>query len=963
MVPKLFLSHCLDALVDQLVEQIENEPLDPIETRTIVVPNSYFKQWLVLEIAKRRGIAMGLKCVEIQDLVPSPLTVTQMVCLVYGALGDSQHPELVSYLAGKKKRHLELTLQLCTLFKRYGEYGSSLFKEKKAHWQHEILQKLFIDGPWKLPMQQQVQIREPLICFGIDFLPPVYWQVLLHAPSVAIYLFSPCSDFWSDLSSVRERKKMNQYWKQGTVSQKSLDALEGYLTEAPKLLANWGRLGRETLKIFDHFSLDIEDLYPSLEPDCLLKQIQYDLLTFKETVSPPLDDSIKVILTGSSKLKELEALRDEILRLDLPYENIAVLAPDIEPYVPLIEFIFGDQIPYRIGTLDVASQSSFRQGLLRILEICSGRWSAEEILTLFETPAFYRKQKWNEEHLETYRSWIRSTGISWGKDADHRVSILGELFGVRHYDDRGSWQQGLDQLLDALVFLKPMQVSIELFESLIQIVTQLKELDLRGSKTLSDWADQIEQIVENFLMGDRESEVDLAAIRSLDQLLFELKSFESDRVFPLEVIQHLLLRPSKVQVRSGHLHAVQFASLEEAAQLPTKALFLLGMDEESFPRLPATTTLDLLPHKIPDIADRDRYLFLQALFSAGSFLRIIYGHLSPGEGKPVSPSILVQELLNVTGKGIVTEYRGADRPNWKKTFPWPLLQETPLAEGDLVVSLPELSQLARHPWKFFLHKRHGIYLNDPLEETFAIQKGKSLRSYFIKGAPIKWPPGLFGKAMEIEVAERAKEIEERFELWNLKPFSLILQEGCKAPYWEGDHYIVPSIEIQWEKLTVNLVGEVKQASLKGFISFNDDTIGGTLKHWPEILVVAIALNAPQVWMAKNGKSKAIEAPEKSLKAFLEYYFQSLDSPSPLLPDWADALLRKGASELESKMKKKPLFQDPTFEWVLAAVELPEGEKIYQSWAPFLQQTFGELAQLYIPKVVQHDLRGCRIENV
>lgn len=949
MVPKLFLSHRLDALLDQLIQEIEERPLDPLEVRTILVPNGHVRQWLLLEIAKRKGIAMGFKVIEIEQLIPPSLSSMQMFCLIYGALSESQDPQLVAYLGEKKHRLLDLTSQLCHLFYRYGQYGSELFQEKKAHWQHEILQKLFIDGPWKLPVQEQVQIPVPLTCFGVDFLPPIYWEWLFQAPSLSLYLFSPCADFWADLASDQERRSLNRYWKKRAVSQKSLDQLDIYLREAPKNLANWGKLGRETLKIFDRFALETEEIYPSFEPTCLLKKIQYDLLTFQETENPVIDDSIKVILTGSSRLKEIEALRDEILRLNVPYHEVAVLAPNIEPYVPLIEFVFGNEIPYRISGLDAAPQSSFRQGLIRLLKLSSSRWDAKEVLALFETPAFYRKQGWDADTLETYRSWILSAEINWGLDGSHRTSLLQELFGERAYEDGGSWEKGLDKLLEALIFLKPMQVSADQLEAFLEIIAQLKNLDLKKEKTLSQWADQLEKASDTFLTVDAESEADTTAKNCFRQLLFDLRNFEDPRLFPPEVIQHLLLRPCKIQIRSAHLHAVQFALLEDGALIPAKALFLIGMDEESFPRIPSSTTLNLLRQKIPDRADCDRYLFLQALFAAGDFLRISYGHLSPDEGKPVGPSPLVQELLSVTGSGIITHYRGFDRPIWKKTFVWPHFKQITLPEGEEIIHLSELKQLAHHSWKFFLRKVHGIYLNDELEETFSLQKGKLLRSQFTKTSEIKLPAGPFGKAMEAEVLEKACEWQQQLQAWEIKPFSLILKESCTAPHWDGSNYTAPPIEIKWEKLTVRLVGEAKQASLKGLISFNDDTIGGALKIWPEALAVAIALNAPQVWMLKNGKSKSIANPEANLKAFLEYYFHSLHAPSPLLPNWADPLLRKGAKELERKMEKDPLFEDPTLEWVSASAELPTAEEIYANWGPFLKKALNGLVELYPAK--------------
>lgn len=934
----------MDALADQLVKEIDEKPLEPMETRTILVPNGQVRQWLLLEIAKRKGIAMGLRVLEMHQLFPPSPSSLEMFCLIYGALSECRDPQLISYLGGKKKRLLDLADQLSGLFFKYGEYD---LPEKATGWQQEILRKLFVDGPWRLPVQRELQIDVPIICFGIDSLPPIYWEFLFRAPSLSIYLFSPCVDFWADLCSDRERKNLNRYWKKRGAAKTSRDQLDNYLREAPKNLANWGKLGRETLKIFDRFDLETEEVYPHLEPSSLLKQVQFDLLTFRETQNPQIDDSIKVILTGSSRLKEIEAVRDEILRMNIPYHEISVLAPDIEPYVPLIEFVFSSEIPYRISGFDVAPQSSFRQGLSHLFRLGSGRWEAEEILALFETPSFYRKQGWDPETLEEYRDWVASADIEWGLDASHRKAILQETLGDKSYENRGSWENGLDQLLDAVVYLKPMQINLDRFEELIAILSSLKSLDLKGEKSLSAWADELEHAAETFLQADPNEEADAAVQNAFRKFLLDLRNFHEDRLFPFEVIQHLLIRPCKAQIHSSHLHAIRFGTLEEGASIPARALFLIGMDEESFPRIHSSTSLDLLRQKTPDAADRDRYLFLQAIFSATDVLRISYGHLSADEGKPVGPSLLVQELMSATGPGLSTIYRAPPPPSNRKTLMWPAFKKMALPEGALTLSISDLRQLARHPWKFFLQKAHSIYLKDEFEETFALTKAMLLRASLGKGMDgPKLPPGPFGKAIELDVSEKASEWQAQLKEWQIEPFSLVLRENCKMAQWEGSNYVAPPLEFVWDKLTVRLVGEIKQASFKGLISPNEDNISGALKVWPEALVTALSLNAPEVWCLRNGKTKSLANPHASLKTFIEYYFQSLHAPSPLLNDWADSLLRKGVADLEKKMEKGSLFEDPAAEWVFARAEVPTAEEINLNWGAYLKETFSDLIALY-----------------
>lgn len=947
MNAEIFFSYRMDALVDLL--DLDRTGL--LDVRTILVPNSQIKQWLLLEIAKRKGIAMGLKIVEIDQWVPSSVNFTELFCLIYKELEICDDPHLKAYLEGKKKRLLDLTEQLVSLFFIYGRFGKELFEGSPEGWQQQILHKLFVQGPWRLPVQMDIKPEEPLICFGIDTLAPVYWSFLFAAPKLSIYLFSPCVEFWEDICSDRERKSLGCYWKKRGAGKTGRDQLDQYLREGPRTLANWGKMGRETLKVLDQYDFEAQEAYPLLQIDSQLKRFQAELLTFQEHQRGEKDNSIRLFLTGSSRLREVEVLRDEILKLDIPYGDIAVLAPDIEPYVPLIQYVFGDEIPYRISGFDIASQSHFRQGLVRLLNLSLGRWDAEEVLALFETPSFYKKRGWDQEKLEIFREWVSAARIQWGRSGEHRKEILGNIFDTP-FVDHGSWEKGLDTLLNAIIYLGPLNVNADLFEEFLGTLFQLQQNRFTGEKTLSDWADELEKVSCEFLFADAEDE---ASINAFHHLLADFRKFPDNLRFPFEVILRFIHRPCAGQLHGSHLHAVSCANLEEGALVPARAVFMIGMDEESFPRCNQRSSLDLLKNCHRN--DLDRYLFLQTLFSAKEFLRISYGHLSADEGKPVGPSLLVQELLSAIDVE-TTVCPPLSKKGEAKKFIWPKKGERSLPEGEIVVPISELRQLARHPWKFFLQKVHGMYLNEELDDSFGLQKGQLVRATLEKPveevlAGAKLPAGPLGEALSLDIVEKAAEWQEQLSEWGLKPFSLLLCERCAEPHWDGAQYVVPPVVLSWDRLKVRLVGEVKHATAKGIICANEDSVSGLLKIWPEALIVALALKAPQVWMLRNGKTKELRTPEASLKLFIEYYFHCLNTASPLLPEWADALLRKGIDELEKKIEKGTTFADPVIDWVFARAELPKAEEICADWASSLRETFSELTQLYPTRGKNH----------
>ncbi len=947
----LFLSHSLESLADRLMEECEANPVAPLQRRTLLVPNGSIKQWLFLRMAQQKGVVLGWKVITPQELFPKSSS-TEIFCSLYNALREAADDSLLAYLGGKKGRLLQLTNELVSLFFTYGQYGKVLFngEGKPLDWQQALLRKLFVDGHLRMPVQCEWE-SFPLIVFGIDELPVPFWELLFQAPSLSIYLFSPCQEFWEDLCTDRERRRLNRYGKKKGASEASLHQLGAYLRDAPPLLANWGKLGRETLKAFDAFSLQIEEVFPSLQPTSLLTKLQHSLLHFHSAPKGELDSSIQIFQTGSSRLREIEQVRDEILRLGVPFQDVAVLAPNMQPYVPLIEFVFGEEIPYRISGFDMALQSSFRLGLLHLLDL--GRWEAGKVLALFETPSFYRKQGWNGEKLGQFREWITEYRIKWGLDRAQCQQILRETFGEKNYEPQGFWEEGLDQMLDTLIYLRDKSIDSQLFEEFLTVFFALKKISLTGEKPLAVWADELEALVEQFLFVDLEEEADGAVYPAFQRFLRELRIAGTQTV-PFEVIRKLLFRVCPGQIHASHLHAVRFAPLEEAALLPAQALFLIGMDEGSFPRANMPSSLDLLRRQkiiMPEPSDRDRYLFLEALFSAQQYLRISYGHLSAEEGKPIAPALPVQELMSETGLSPIP----ITRPSFsaKKPTSWEFslhkCPEVALPEGEITLSLSDLRTLARHPWRFFLQKTHGIYLNEALEDSFSLQKGRLLRATLEK--PLEeifseLPPGLFGEALRLDVEEKAAEWQKQLKEWNLKPFTLILRENCSAKQWEGPHCIVPPIELRFDRLTVRLVGEVKNVVSDGLLCTYDDHISGVLKSWPEALVVALSLNAPHLYMLKNGKKKALPSADIPLKSFIAYYFRCLKSPSPLLSDWADAILRKGAAELAKKIKKKPEFDDPIRDWILARTEEPSANEIFSTWGPILKEFFIGLVSLF-----------------
>ena len=482
---RLIVSQSLEALAEHLRDALDLG--SSLKKRWILIPNGPIRQWLSIQLGAKTCFA-GCKIISVEEAVfskesPCP-TFLEMLGLMYHTFQSAPPPEVISFLAAHPKRCIELSLCMTSLFLSYGLHGKSLWQQKKD-WQSALFETLFMQGQLRLPVQilpQQGKIlQEPVHCFGFDFLPEIYWEVLCQCPQLSLYLFSPCLHFWEDLCSERESHRLLVSLGKRGVSVGVREQMAHYLTQAPPLLANWGKLGRETIKRLDPFSLELIEAYTpiSSEPS-LLHTLQKEILYFEKNDEEISEDgSLRILLTGASKMGEVMALQKEVLCLaqdhHIPFSEMAVLAPDIQPYIPWIEFLFSEtQIPYRIFGIDIGLQSSFYQGLRRVAALVERPWRCEDVVHLMQTPSFARRQGWGKDRLDRLIPWIQEIFQSpdWEQGFAHKISHLVTLFPAP-IQGNTTWEE------------------IDLMEELLTVLQTLKEDTLRlctAKERLKGWA-------------------------------------------------------------------------------------------------------------------------------------------------------------------------------------------------------------------------------------------------------------------------------------------------------------------------------------------------------------------------------------------------------------------------------------------------------------------------------------------
>ncbi|MCC6128211.1 MAG: exodeoxyribonuclease V subunit gamma, partial [Chlamydiae bacterium] len=889
----LILGNRLEVLAQLLASVLQEGSNDPFARRVILTDGPEMKSWLLLQLAKHsnaRAIA-GLKILSWQEGMRylwyqsgKELSYLQLYLFVYEALRKSEEESVKQYV--EAARLSDLAREVTDLFVRYGYYGKHL--PLGSDWQSDLWKQLFLEGPWRCPWQlleEPMQVSAAVYVFGGLQLPPAVWNALFKLDNVHIFHFSPCLSYWADERSDRERRSLLKLGKKKKVSERELGELESYLLDAHPLLASWGKAGRSALELFDEYDFDQQAAYDPLETSCsLLGEVQKDLLFHRRSENKPSDDSIRLHQTGASRLREVQALQGEMVRIhekEIPFSEMLVLAPDINRYASLIEMVFSDPeflIPYHISGMDLLSQSGAWQGFKRLIDLALSNWEADSLLLLFENGSFREKLGWDLQRLDQIRSWIEDARIRWGEGKEQRETALSIFLTEFETSERGSWMDGIEKMINSLIYLFPENEDLgsistiaglnlaqtneleELLKLFFQLKTDLDPLK-NGSKQPGEWGEYLKTLFDTYFLPETRE--------NLDEIFYALQKAgeKMGEQIPFSALLHLFERKQTGSIGSTLLHAAKFGPFEAGAITSCRALFLLGFDEESFPRKKARSSLDLLQTCLaapPLASDEDRYLFLQAVCCPKDFLAISYGHISATDGKEVGPSILVRELLN---------YVGGIKPILHPNSPWHLLSDSsfwprspgeiralkafhekkePLhciasfneipeiktPETDLVIRLRDLKKCFSSPWKFYLEKKLNVYFEEFEEEDWSdFEMSAFLRSQLLKEGLCTsidlvlnrlnkknlLPANLFGQYAKLHVSRTFEEWKNHLDSWSpsdpLSEFTF-RDEPIQIPF--GDKII-------------QLVGTIKHVSKKGAIHFGEDSFSALLRNWPEHL--------------------------------------------------------------------------------------------------------------------------------
>ncbi|MGH8581213.1 MAG: exodeoxyribonuclease V subunit gamma [Gammaproteobacteria bacterium] len=736
----LYQSNRLEHLAEALAEVLAEPLPPPLQAETVVVQNQAVAAWLKLQIAERLGVCANVRFPlpgrflwelfrsGLDDLPePNAFDPETLAWRIFGRLAELDDAPcwtpLREYLKdGDERSRYELAQRIAATFDRYSLYRPDWIRDWESrqgrHWQAALWRVLAGETPghWLNVRERWLRLLAagrldpahlPLrvSLFNLGSLSPAYLDTLARLAAVAevhVLHLNPCREYWGEL----------------------LPAGRG--PEPPDghaLLASWGRPARDLLELLLNYDPQELERYEGSGGGTLLAQIQDEILELRERA--PADDfkadgSIEVHACPGA-LREVEILHDRLLGLfdrspNLAASDIVVLAPDPARYAPHIDAVFGAApgrlaIPFHVADRGLRETHPLIQGVLEVLDLCTGRLEAERALDLLEEPAVQRRFGFVAADLPQLRRWLIESGIRWAADGVQRAQL-----GLPATEPH-SWRDGLRRLLlgYALPESPPEPClgvlpcgdsegqSAELLGRFVEFAESLLGWRdaLCGARTVAQWAALLLRLIDGLFDADSEPAAALPAIRRALQGMAEAASRAQLLARPVGfgIVRLALERSLDAPGPGAPGGGVTFAKLSHWRALPARVIALIGMHDGAYPRAEPAAGFDLMARE-PRLGDRhrrqdDRYAFLDQLLAAREVFYLSYQGLDPRDGRAQPPSILVSEILNYLDRA----YRGPqDRvPSRVLTLRHPLQGFSPnyftMAQGD---NAPGLFSYAAH---------------------------------------------------------------------------------------------------------------------------------------------------------------------------------------------------------------------------------------------------------------------------
>lgn len=684
----------------------------------VLIPQVAMRRWLQASLAAEHGIAANLEFLTPGEFVSRALAANveggaddldadTLHWHLYAALRDARlmaRPAmrgLAAYLAGDDPlKAWALAGELGDVFEKYQawrrdwllrwEAGADPEDPQAILWRriaegrsyrarriHDYLGR-FGDGP-ALPRG----LPPRLFAFATLNISPDVLRVLATQARVGtlhFYMPAPTHVYWGDLQTRAQARRAGVH----------------AVADDNPLLQAWGAAGRDFAALLGSYEVvhPTGDFPAYADPEqagagepSLLHRLQGDL--FHRRAQPGLPPRAEVdrhdpslqVHACHTRLRELQVLQDQLRalledpRFDPPLQprEIAVLAPDIDPYVPYLDAVFGGHagegaLPFALADTSPLASEPLAEIFLALLALPVSRFGLHEILDLLASAPIAEAAALDETALERLRDWLHAAGARWGIDAAHRA---------RHQapaDDAYTWRFALDRLLlghasgeeqdiDGVAPWPDLEGSaLDALDTLLRLLRVLE----RQQQVLAEpmppaaWRERLLELLAALVPANPSAPRSQRALERLRALIDEFARDAARAGFtaamaPEVVRAHFAAVLGEADTRAPLLTGgISFGRMVPMRLLPFRVICLLGMNDGDFPRRDPAAGLNRLTAELGTerrrIGDRstredDRFLFLQLFASAQDVFYLSYLGADARDGSVREPSVLASELL------------------------------------------------------------------------------------------------------------------------------------------------------------------------------------------------------------------------------------------------------------------------------------------------------------------------------
>ncbi|MBV6481616.1 MAG: RecBCD enzyme subunit RecC [bacterium] len=466
----------------------------------------------------------------------------------------------------------------------------------------------------------------------------------------------------------------------------------------------WGRPGRDFIRLLDDLCSgqesgaavhvihrDIPASNP--QPQSLLQAVQAVLSgsrELSELQSQFSSDGSVCIFSAASARREVESVFNSIIARmqkddSLTLNDIAILVTDMDVYRNHIEAVFDQpRIPvdYNLTDLNASEASLYATAVRDLLALTESRFSRSDVFRLLMNPCFMKKLRLSKDKIHIWLHWASTLNVYYGINADQMRNVTGDMNDSPMF----TWKLALQRLrLGRLMDIPEHTLPWDLFETfdnilpyedhesknaeLLQTFTSTLDALFTRIMMLSEsegdgsfWANEIRSLLSDFLdiPDDRleEEGIQKGLDAALDDFEFAATALDSsDGVSPFtfhEVREYLVNQMGSTDCSRGRylIQGVTVSEIRPLRPLPFRLIYILGLQEGTFPGKETRSTLDCRVSETRQIGDLSQPeincgMFLDTLLSARQHLYLSYIRKDLQKDEDWEPCSLIREVKDL----------------------------------------------------------------------------------------------------------------------------------------------------------------------------------------------------------------------------------------------------------------------------------------------------------------------------